>query len=114
MRSPFFERNISRCSSYSRALSLREAMLLVLLSMSGNPTLPVGELCGDVAVGGGGGGGATEGCDRVIWAGVGSGGGELRTNFGRCAADIARRLWKEAADVYDRGMPGGSSGGGAR
>jgi len=86
-------------------------MLLVLLSMSGSPTLPVGELCGDVAVGGGGGGGATEGCDRVMWAGVGSGGGELRTNFGR-AVDIASRFWKEAADAYDRGgMPGGSIGG---
>lgn len=59
------------------------------------------------------GGGATGGgCGRAI---VGAGGGELRTSFGRCVADIfANRLWKEAADVYGSGMPGGSNGGGAR
>lgn len=92
-------------------------MLLVLLSMSGNPTLPVGELCGELAVGGGAtGGGATGGCDRAIAeAGGGGGGGEPRINFGRCAADMfASKFWKEAADVYGRGMPGGNSGGGAR
>lgn len=92
-------------------------MLLVLLSMSGSPTLPVGELWGEVAVGGGGGGGggATGGCDRAIaGAGGGNGGGELRTSFGLCAADMfANRLWKEAVE-YGSGMPGGSSGGGAR
>lgn len=91
-------------------------MLLVLLSMSGRPTLPVGELWGEVAVGGGGGGGATGGCCRAIaGAGGGNGGGEPRTSFGLCAADMfANRLWKEAADEYESGMPGGSSGGGAR
>lgn len=68
-------------------------MLLVLLSMSGSPTLPVGELCGEVAVGGGGGGGATGGCARIVGAGGGGGGGEARISFGRCAADmLANRL----------------------
>lgn len=96
-------------------MSLSEAILLVLLSISGSPTLPVGELCGEVAVGGGGGGGATGGCDKAIAEADGGGGGEPRTNFGRCAADMfASKFWKVAADVYGRGMPGGSSGGGAR
>lgn len=65
-------------------------MLLVLLSISGRPTLPVGELCGEeVAVGGGGGGCATGGCGKTIaGAGGGGGGGEPRTSFGRCAADM--------------------------
>ena len=68
-------------------------MLLVLLSMSGKPTLPVGELCGEVAVGGGGGGGATGGCDRAIAeAGGGGGGGEPRTNFGRAADMFASKF----------------------
>jgi len=92
-------------------------MLFVLLSMSGKPTLPVGDPWGEVAVGGGGGGGcATGGCGRAIaGAGGGGGGGEPRTSFGRWAADMfANRLWKEAADVYGNGIPGGSSGGGAR
>lgn len=90
MRSPFL-RSISRCSSYSLALSLREAMLLVRLSMSGSPTVAVGEPWGEVAVGGGGG---TCGCGRPIaGAGGGGGGGEPRTNFGRWAADmLASRL----------------------
>lgn len=92
---------------------------MVLLSMSGRPTLPVGEPCGEVAVGGGGGGGGggtTGGCERAIaGAGGGGGGGEPRISFGRCAADmLANRLWKEAADVYGSGIPGGNSGGGAR
>lgn len=67
-------------------------MLLVRLSMSGSPTLPVGEPCGELAVGGGGG---TGGCARLIAGAVGGGGGggEPRTNFGLCAADMfARRL----------------------
>jgi len=70
-------------------------MLFVLLSMSGKPTLPVGDPWGEVAVGGGGGGGgATGGCDRAIaGAGGGGGGGEPRTSFGRWAADMfASRL----------------------
>lgn len=99
MRSPFL-RSISRCSSYSLALSRREAMLLVRLSMSGNPTLPVGEPWGELATVGGGG---TGGCGRVIvgaGGAAGGGGGELRTSFGLCAADMfASRLWKEAADA---------------
>lgn len=75
-------------------------MLLVRLSMSGRPTLPVGEPWGELAVGGGGG---TGGCGRVIagaGGGGGGGGGEPRTNLGRWAADMfASRLWKDAADV---------------
>lgn len=77
-------------------------MLLVLRSMSGAPeTLPVGEPCGDVEVGGGGCAVGAGGCVRVIvGAGGGGGGGEVRTNLGRCAAEmLARRLWKEAAEV---------------
>lgn len=69
-------------------------MLLVRLSMSGSPTVPVGEPWGELTVCGGGGTGG--GWGRLIPAvggGGGGGGGELRINFGLCAADIlARRL----------------------
>ena len=75
-------------------------MLLVRLSMSGRPTLPVGEPWGELVVCGGGG---TGGCGRLIvgaGGGGGGGGGDPRTIFGLCAADmLARRLWKDAADV---------------
>ena len=76
-------------------------------------TLPVGEPCGElVQMGGPDGGG------RLTTGGGGTevcgGGGDVRTIFGLWAAEIlARRVWNDAADGYDNGIPGGKSGGGA-